>query len=508
MALDHVLLRPMSEALGVTVSGEAENVNSLDEVPDSAWFTNRRRARTSSDPVLGACSPALILDPDGSADGSWIIDHGKEDGAASGFRVSIPGKGKYMFKADSTAQPELETAASVVGAAIYHAAGFNTACEQIVYFKPSLLKLTPGLHYRHSEVEDRKDFDDKALAQVLASCPRRGGLVRMHASAWVAGYGLGSFHYDGTRPDDPSDVIPHENRRDVRALRLLAAWIDAVDSRDANSLDSWIADRGNVPDASPGHVVHYCMDFSHALGPDFGTPQRTERLGFSYAFDWDDMAEDFFGLGIPRRPWFLPAGEPGYELFRGFDVHRFVPDEWKMQYANPAYSRMTEHDGAWMARILARFTPEEVRGFAAMARFSDPRNTTHLAEVLEGRLDRIIDRYLTRLSPIGELRVEGRDRLCGVDMADMRSVREGSRFRYVGRSSRGGALSVERRGGGEICVPLPHVAPDQGPADDSPERYVRVSIDDGVAHGPLLAYLYDLGLTRGYFLAGVERPEP
>jgi len=115
---------------------------------------------------------------------------------------------------------------------------------------------------------------------------------------------------------------------------------------------------------------------------------------------------------------------------------------------------------------------------------------------------------LTRLSPIGELRVEGRDRLCGVDMADMRSVREGSRFRYVGRSSRGGALSVERRGGGEICVPLPHVAPDQGPADDSPERYVRVSIDDGVAHGPLLAYLYDLGLTRGYFLAGVERPEP
>jgi hypothetical protein len=306
------------EALAVTVSGEAENVNSLDEVPDSAWFTNRERVPAGSDPLLGACTPALVLDPDHSPDGTWIIDRGKEDGAGSGFRVNVPGKGKYMFKADSTAQPELETAASVVGAAIYHAAGFHTACEQIVYFRPSLLKLSPGLHYRHSSVEDEKDFDPKALDQVLASCGRRGALVRMHASAWVPGYGLGPFHYDGTRVDDPSDVIPHERRRDLRALRLLAAWTDAVDSRDANSLDSWFVDQGTVPDASPGHVVHYCMDFSHTLGPDFGSPQRTERLGFSYVFDANDMAVDFFALGIPRHPWFRPTGEPGYELFRRF----------------------------------------------------------------------------------------------------------------------------------------------------------------------------------------------
>jgi len=508
MALDHVVLRPLSETLGVAVSGEAENVNSLDEVPDSAWFTNRRRAHADSDPLLGACTPALILDPDGSADGSWIIDHGKEDGAASGFRVNVPGKGKYMFKADVASQPEMQTAASVVGAAIFHAAGFNTACEQVVYFRRSLLKLTPGLHYRHSTVEDLKDFDEKALDQVLASCPRRGELVRMHASAWLPGFVLGSFHYDGTRPDDPNDVVPHENRRDLRGERLLAAWTDDVDGRDANSLDSWFADHQTVPDASPGHVVHYFLDFSHTLGPDFVGAQRTERLGFAYVWDWDDMAEDFLGLGIPRRPWFRPPGDPRFELFRNFDVQRFVPDEWKMQYGNPAHTRMTERDGAWMARILARFTPDEVRGFASLGRFTDPKNTAHLAEVLEGRLVRLLDRYLTRLSPIGELRVEGRDRLCGVDLAETRSVRDASRFRYLARWSRGGTLAIETGGRGEICILLPHVAADRGPADDSPDRYVRVRIEDGVSQAPLLAYLYDLGPMRGYFLAGVERPEP
>ena len=509
-AVDHILLRPLSDSLAVTVGGEAENVNSLDEVPDSAWFTNRRGAHAPSlsDVVLGGCTPSLLLDPEHSADGSWVIDKGKESGASPGFRVNIRGKGKYLFKADGTDQPEIPSAASVVGAAIYHAAGFNTACEQIVYFQPSLLKLTPGLHYRHDRVEDPMDFDQKALAQVLASCPRRGALIRMHASAWISGYLLGSFRYDGTRPDDPNDVIPHENRRELRGARLLAAWTDHVDSRDANSMDSWFTDQGSAPDTSPGHVVHYYLDFGDALAPDFVSPEKTVRLGYSYIIDWGDIGEDFIALGVPTRPWDRFIGDPGYEIFRNFDVHTFVPEDWKMQYANPAFSRMTERDGAWMSRILARFTPEMVRTLAAMARFTDPRNTAHLAEVLEGRLVRILDRYLTRLSPIGELRVEGRDRLCGVDLAESRAVRDAARFRYTARSSSGAALPIEIRGDGEICVALPHIAGDAGPADGSRERYVRVSIDDGVAQAPLLAYLYDLGPTRGYALAGVERPEP
>lgn len=504
------MLAPLSEALALTVGGEAENVNSLDEVPDSAWFTNRLGVHPP-DPgelTLGACPPSLLLHPEDSADGTWLIDQGKMNGETPGFRVTIPGKGKFLLKADDKAQPELPTAASVVGAAIYHAVGFNTTCEQIVYFKPSLLRLSPGLRYRHSKVEDPRGFDRKALDGVLSACARRGELVRMSASAWIPGYTLGAFHYDGTRSDDPNDVVPHENRRDLRGGRLVAAWIDHVDARDTNSMDSWFADHGTVPDASPGHVIHYFLDISDAFGPDFGAPQLTDRLGYSYIVDWGDIATDFFTLGIARHPWDSQRGDPAYGLFRYFDVHSFVPDEWKMQYPNPAFSRMTEADGAWMARILAHFTPEMIRALAAMSRFTDPRNTAHLEEVLEGRLEKILDRYLTRLSPIGELRIQDLDRLCGVDLAERRGVRAAGLFRYSARWSRGSPLAVETHRGGDICVPLPHVAGDDGPPGDSAERYVRVTVEDGVARAPLLAYLYDLGPRRGWFIAGVERPAP
>jgi hypothetical protein len=35
-----------------------------------------------------------------------------------------------------------------------------------------------------------------------------------------------------------------------------------------------------------------------------------------------------------------------------------------------------------------------------------------------------------------------------------------------------------------------------------------VRIEDGVAKAPLVVHLYDLGPSRGYFLAGLERPDP
>jgi hypothetical protein len=249
------------------------------------------------------------------------------------------------------------------------------------------------------------------------------------------------------------------------------------------------------------------LDTSDALGPAYAQRQVTMRLGYSYIVDWGDIATDLLSLGIPKRPWDRPLGEPGYELFRNFDVHSFVPDEWKMQYPNPAFSRMTERDGAWMARILARFTRQSVHTLAMMAEFTDPKNTDHLAHVLEGRLARILDRYLTHLSPIGELRVEGASRLCGVDLAEARGVRDPTRFRYAAGLSKG-ALPVEVRGGGEICVLLPHLAADADLPEGSPPRYIRVSVEDGVAPAPLVAYLYDLGATRGYVLAGLERPLP
>jgi hypothetical protein len=506
---DSMIFRPLSRMLAVDPGGEAVSVNSLDEAPDSAWFTNRIGVRPMSieELKLGACDPSLLLDAKTAADGTWIIDSGKGNGSSPGFRVNIPGKGKYLFKGEPLAYPEHPSAASVIGAAVYYAAGFNSSCEQIVYFRPSLLKLTPGLRYA-SNFQEEKDFDEKVLDKIVSDSPKRGGLVRMQASAWLPGRLIGPFRYEGIRHDDPNDVIAHEDRRDLRGGRLLAAWIDHFDAREQNSMDSWIAERAEKPDSSPGYVRHYYLDTSDCLGSEWDWEAITRRLGFSYILDWGDLAADFFTLGIPLRPWDRVQRHPGREIFAYFNVEEFVPDEWKNEYPNPAFSRMTERDGAWMARILAHFTPEMVDTLARMGDFADPGITAYLATVLEGRLERLLDRYLTRLSPIADVHVDGLDRLCGVDLARRRGVREAARFRYVARLSTGGALPVATLDGGDLCVTLPHVASDGGPADSAAERYVTVTIEDGVAKGSLVAHAYDLGPVRGYRLAGLERSEP
>ncbi len=510
---DNMLFRPLSEAIGIEHHGESLDVNSLDEVPDSSWFTNRIGVNPPSIEELarGACSPALILDPDGSPDGTWLIDHGKTNGSSPGFRVTIPGKGKYLFKGEPTDQPERPSAASVIGAAVYNAVGFNTSCEQVVYFRPSLLRLKAGLTFQ-GNFGAMEPFDQKTVDKILADSPHRGELVRMQASAWLPGYLIGPFRYTGTRSDDPNDIIAHDDRRELRGGRLLAAWLDHFDAREQNSMDSWIAESGTgKPDSSPGHVVHYYLDTSDCLGSEWDWEPISRRLGYSYLADWGDMATDLVTLGIPARPWDRVRRAPGQEIFGFFNVKDFEPDRWKNEYPNAAFSRMTESDGAWMARILARFTPEMVEALGRMGKFSDPRRTAYLTSVLMGRLDKVLQRYLTRLSPLADVRVEGTDRLCAEDLAETRGLRQPSEFRYeaeLSNRTQTERTPVTRNPGGRVCATLPHVAGEGGAPDDAAARYARVTITDGVAEAPLVAYLYDLGPTRGYRLAGIERPQP
>jgi hypothetical protein len=508
---DNLVFRPLSEGLAVARHGEAMNANSLDEVPDSAWFTNRLgfRELTPDEFAMGACTPSQLLDADSAPDGSWIIDHGKTDGASPGFRVSVAGKGKYLFKGELATEPERASAASVIGAAVYASVGFNTSCEQVVYFRPTVLRLTPGLiHQKNFGGKDL--FDQSKVDKILSDSTHRGSLVRMQASAWLPGYLIGPFRYTGTRGDDPNDIIPHDERRELRGARVIAAWLDHFDSREQNSLDAWVVDSTGPhsnPDESPGHVVHNILDTSDCLGSTWGMPAVDHRLGYSYVLDWGDMARDLVTLGIPSRPWDRVQQTPGQEVFNYFNVKDFVPDEWKNEYPNAAFSRMTERDAAWITRILSYIKPEMVDAVVRRANFTDPERSVYLTDVLEGRLRKILERYLTRLSPLANIQLVDQDQVCASDRAEATHLRPDAQFRYEARLLGGRALPVERFAEGQVCVRLPHVSPDAGPPDDDASRYVKVALTDGVARGPLVAHLYDLGPARGYRLVGVERPE-
>lgn len=508
-AADNSIFRPFARVWAVDPGRPAPNVNAFDEVPDSAWFTNRlgKRKPSRSELLQGACSDTDLLDGATAAAGSWVIDQGKPNGATPGFRIKVQGKYKFLLKTDNKEEPERPTAASAIGAAMYHAVGFNTSCEQIVYFDPSVLSLKPGLKATDNS-GITKAFDARALSRVLGQAVRRGNLVRMQASAWLPGYLLGPFRYEGVRSDDPNDAIPHEDRRDLRGARVLAAWINHFDAREQNTMDSWIADDSEVSDSSPGHVRHFYLDTSDSFGSLWEWDEISRRLGHSYLLDWGYMGADFVTLGTIERPWERAQKTPG-GLFGYFHYRDFDPDAWKNEYPNPAFSNADERDNAWMTRILSRFDREDIEALVSLGRFTRPEHASFLTDVLEQRLERIVSRYFAYLSPLADPRLEPGNQLCLTDLF-ARRTRGSTSFRYQARLAARGAervLPVQVHQAGEVCLVLPHLSPEGGTKSDDPSRYVVVGIDNGQSRHALGVHLYDLGPESGFRIVGLERPE-
>lgn len=500
-AADNTLFRPISKFFQADLVGESENVNAFDEVPDSSWFVNRIGANpmTPEEAARGYCpeGPELTSDPPAR---SWLIDHGKDNGANPGFRVDAGGA-KFMFKTDDT-QVERATAATAIASRFYYAAGWWAPCDAVVYFRREALRLKPGLMVK-ANVGPARPFDDDALDRVLARTGRRGELFRATASRWLPGRSLGPFTYEGKRDDDPSDVIKHENRRDLRGAGVLAAWLNHFDSREQNTMSTWMP---SVPERadSPGHVRHWYIDLGDCFGSEWDVDGFSRRHGHSYVLDFDYMARDFVTLGVVARPWDLARREPGQEVFGYFTARGFEPDRWKGEYPNPAFGRVTEHDAAWAARIIARFTPAHVAAIVKVGNFTNPENERYLTRVLLERREILLRRYFSKLSPLADVSVDG-SRLCAVDLARLTGVSEPRRYSASARRGRGPAIThvVDVLADGRVCVDLAGPAPDASAAPDSPERYMVVRLSNGAA-GPLVLHFYDLGLA-GLRLAGIER---
>ncbi len=503
---DQIVFRPISRFFAVDPAGRAIDVNAYDEVPDSSWFTNRigKKPMSANDVERGACDDK-VLDPDKAKDGSWVIDQGKGNGANPGFRVNIPGIGKFMLKSDPQPEPDRATGATAIAARIYYAAGYYAPCDSVVYFKPSLLKLKPGLK-SIDNTGSPKDFDKPALDKILERAAHRDGLVRMVASKWLPGKTIGPYRYEGTRDDDPNDVVDHQDRRELRGARLLAAWTNHFDTREQNTMDTFLSADSKNPKL-PGFVRHYIIDLGDCFGSVWNWEPISQRLGFAYYLDPPYVAEDFLTLGTQERPWDHAERTGG--IFNYFSARDFDPELWRGGYPNPAFVRMTEADGAWMARIIARFDDDLVRTAVSVGKFTK-EDTRYLSETLILRRDAILRRYLTRLSPIADVHLEG-ESICGTDLARKTHVVPDEQRSFEAKVYAGTALRPSFRlepqavPGGNVCVPLAHLRLPPDLPDDAKLRYFAVDITNGYSRGPLRVFLYDLG-TRGFRIAGIERP--
>lgn len=376
--------------LGEKRDVRAMNVNTVDEVPDSSWFTNRigRRQLSVEEIVRGPDSlPGVSLD-------GWIVSGGKSSGVQPGFRMKDKAGWTYQIEFDPPSNPELATGVEMIGTAFYHAFGYHTVEVYITELDPEKVVIDPKARVFDPLIGERRALTKLDLEKVYQRSARLpNGRFRVLASRFAAGGPLGNFRYYGTRPDDPNDIVPHEHRRELRAARVFGAWLNHDDSRGVNSLD-FLTTEGDRK-----YVKHYMFDFGSIMGSGTVYSQR-HRPGNEYIFEsrpgWLTLAT----LGLYTRPW-LHYTYPDVPASVGrFEGDFFDPEKWKPEYPNSAFENMRPDDGFWAARIVSRFTNETIRAVVDKAKYSDPRAAEYITATLIKRRDKVVKTWLAGVNPL------------------------------------------------------------------------------------------------------------
>ena len=327
---DQLIFQPLHKVLTVKLHKQATNVNSWDEVPDSSWFTNRIGVQDLSPERVarGAC-PETVLDPD--AGEKWVVKAAKPNGANPGFIIQADDGAWYLLKMDGHDKPERATTADVFGSKVYWAAGYHTPCNMVIEFDADIFEIDDGAETEDEEGNDIP-MEQHHIDEVLSSAVKlENGRLRASASKFIDGRPWGPWTYQGVRKDDPNDLIPHEDRREIRGNRILSAWLNHFDSREQNTLSAWMEQDGR------GWVRHYYIDWGDCLGSSWvwAPDLLSRRFGKSYYFDPADVMVDLAAFGVITRPWETVRIREEAPILGFYDAKHFDPDGWKGGYPNP-----------------------------------------------------------------------------------------------------------------------------------------------------------------------------
>ena len=367
----------------------AENVNTLGEVPDSSWFTNRmsRQVMTLEELARG---PNQLEGPDQSQ--PWTIIAVKAEGVTPGFTIRDNRGDVYFIKFDPPDHPQLATSTEVIATKFFHAFGYHVPENYLSLIRREELRISTEARLEDLEGKESAVTDsdiDKIFAKAYQLPDGRTPVV---ASRLLEGVPLGPFKYATTRRDDANDIFPHENRRELRGLRVFAAWLNHDDSRSINSLDMYLGEPGT------GYVRHYLIDFGSCFGSG-SVEVQTRRAGNEYILEGGPIWKAGLTLGIWDRAW-RHVQYPEYLAIGRFEGEFFQPDLWRPEYPNPAFERMLPEDAFWATRTVMRFSDEMIRTIVNTGRITDPEAGDYLVATLIKRRDKIVRHYLSLLNPL------------------------------------------------------------------------------------------------------------
>lgn len=385
--LENLFWRP-----GDRVRGQrAKNINTVDEVPDGAFYENR----AGRIPLTPAIVARAANTGDGPARGKWTVVSAKSDGVTPGFTIRDSNNQLWFLKFNPPGWPGMATGSEVVAAKLFWAAGYHTAEYYIVTLDPDNLEIGADTTITPAE-EVSRPMHLNDVAWLLGRADRdANGTYRVIASKATPGRPVGRIAFQGTRADDPNDIVPHEHRRELRGYFVFAAWLNHVDAKGINSLSSLVTENGR------SFIRHYLLDFGSALGSAAVGPREGWEGYEGLVEDTGEIAKRVltFGFRIPawRTQDYFESPSIG-RLPR--DHSRWDPEDWSPHITNAAFRHMRADDTFWAASKLAAISDEMIDAAVAEGRFNDPAAEAFLVKAISDRRRRILEQFLPAVNPV------------------------------------------------------------------------------------------------------------
>lgn len=376
---------------------EALNVNHFDEVVDSTWFVNRiGRYDLTENQLLR--KDAFKNAPDKK--GKWAIVYAKTIGKSPGFIIVDEKGDRYLLKFDPQGWSELATGAEMISTLFYHAIGYHVPKNFIVNFSKDKLVISPKAKTR-DDLGREKPFTQAMLEETLnKAAVVKPGTYRALASLFLEGEAMGPIVFVGTRPHDKNDRISHQHRRELRGLQVFASFLDHTDPLQSNTLDTFIVTTTD----GRGYVKHHLLDFGATLGSATSRP-KTQSHRYRYYFDYREVFGRLLSLGLYRPQWEKISYET-QPLVGFFEAEHFDPEDWRPTYPIPPFQRMTFRDAFWAAKILMRFSDEDIKKITRMGQFSNPEAAEYIAKTLIQRRDKIGKTWFGKVNPLDDFHLE------------------------------------------------------------------------------------------------------
>jgi len=343
------------------IRAEAYNVTSADDVADSDWFVARR---TRAEPAES------LAVPDTSA--PWAVVAARLQGDRPVITIRDARGRDYWLTFDAPEYAELATATEVITARLYRAAGYHAPSVSIVTFDPA------------SQLEAA---DTGSVREALARVPRRADGRARAAAHRVDGRPLGPFAFAGRRADDPADSVPHEHRRELRGLYVVAAWLNHTGLFRGTTLDVAVDSAGRAS------IRHYLSGFESSLGSSEGGQPKGARAGTEADWDAGKIVTRLVTFGFYAAAWERSAPQ------------RFDPARWTPSSPNQAFAKRTVRDGFWGAKLVAACSEAELRAAVTAGQLSASAAAESLVQTLLSRRALTVRHWYAKVTPLDDIAV-------------------------------------------------------------------------------------------------------